>query len=93
MTITLEQQAEVLAQQSYRFNLEKDETVFIARVAEMPTCMAQGITVAEAEKELREVMFEFIFSLLEDGQEVPKPYLGRSASVGFGITFESVVYV
>ena len=100
MTNILEQRAEELARRPYRFRLEKDEVadgefVFLARVVEMPTCMAQGSTVAEAAKELEEVMFEFIFSLLEDGEEVPEPRLGRSVTAGYAepeTTIQGTVY-
>lgn len=95
MTNTLEQRAEELSQRPYRVKLEKDEIadgefVFLARVVEMPTCMAQGSTAVEAEGELREVMFEFIFSLLEDGEEVPEPRSPHAITTG-GVEPETTI--
>ncbi|MBL8117851.1 MAG: type II toxin-antitoxin system HicB family antitoxin [Anaerolineae bacterium] len=72
--------AEHLATQHYTIKISEDElsngeTVVLLEVVELPGCMAHGKTEEEAKHELREAMIEFIYFLLEDGLEVPKPIM------------------
>ena len=88
MTDKLERIAEELAARPYRIVLEKDtlsngKEVFLARVAEIPTCMAQGENAIDAQQELAEVMVEFILSLLEDGEPVPAPQMTSTTTTNY----------
>lgn len=69
--------AKKLAARTYDINISKDETaeghIYVAENPELLGCMAQGRTLIEAIKELNEGRIDFIYFLLEDGLEVPKP--------------------
>ena len=74
----LRTQAEKLAAEPYTVDILKDETVdgrmvFVASHPELPGCMAQGDTIAEAVENLGAAAVEYIVSLLEDGLPVPSP--------------------
>lgn len=59
----------------YRINLffsEEDEA-FIAEVPELPGCMADGATRAEAVANAEVVIREWIETAVEEGREVPQP--------------------
>jgi len=55
-----------------------DETVggnrtYIARIRELQGCLAQGDSVSEAMREVREALVDYVATLLEDGLPVPLP--------------------
>ncbi len=72
------EQAEKLASRGYdvetfRDTLTNGEIVILARHPELPGCMAHGVTKEEAIANLKEARTEYIYSLLEDGEDVPYP--------------------
>lgn len=74
----LREKAKRLAALPYLYEVSKDELkdgskIFVALHPELPNCMAQGESAEEALIELADAREEYIFSLLEDGLEVPKP--------------------
>ncbi|MGA2159192.1 MAG: type II toxin-antitoxin system HicB family antitoxin [Dehalococcoidia bacterium] len=74
----LEMKAKELAEKPYSTDIMEDETtdgghVYLLAHPELPGCMAQGISIDEAEKNLKEVTIEYILSLLEDDLPVPPP--------------------
>ena len=92
MTDEFRSRAEKLARMlTYSVKIETDQTtesdssIFLVSIPELPGCMAQGATIAEANQNLAEVKIEYIQSLLEDGLPVPsgKPITrtGSSADV------------
>lgn len=99
MVEALRRKAEELAQENaYSVQIEADQTtesetpIFLASIRELPGCMAQGVTVAEAMKNLAEVKIEFIESLLEDNLSVPVGIpLTRTASLAEPDTEEVIV--
>lgn len=71
-------QASKLAARDYRVEYEWDELldgspVVMASNPALPGCMAQGATEDEARRELSEARQEYVYSLLEDGEQVPEP--------------------
>ena len=78
MTNDFRARAEKLAAEPYTVEVLKDETVdgkmvFVASHPELPGCMAQGVSIAEAVENLDAAAVEYIMSLLEDGLPVPSP--------------------
>lgn len=93
--------AEELAQTlTYSVKVETDQTtesessIFLLSIPELPGCMAQGATIAEANQNLAEVKIEYIQSLLEDGLPVPsgKPITRTGSSADADVTEDVVVY-
>lgn len=67
-----------LAARSYSVKVMKDRLadgteVYLLRHPELEGCLAQGDTIEEASVDLDAARFEYILSLLEDGQDVPAP--------------------
>ena len=74
----LKRKALGLARRPYDVDLFADRAndgsfVYVARVQELPGCLAQGDTRHEALIELDSVLVECIESILEDGLDVPAP--------------------
>jgi predicted RNase H-like HicB family nuclease len=72
------EKAKELAFQNYEFRLEQDvlsdgSPVFLASNPELPGCKSQGSTVEEAMVNLAQARIDYIYSLLEDGLDVPEP--------------------
>lgn len=70
--------ASKLAARDYRVEYEWDELldgspIVMASNPALPGCMAQGATEEEARRELSEARQEYVYSLLEDGEQVPEP--------------------
>ncbi len=70
--------ASEIAERDYRVEYEWDELsdgspIVMAINPELPGCMAQGATEEEARSELREARQEYVYTLLEDGLQVPEP--------------------
>lgn len=83
----LEKKALELSRQPYSIEYEVDETVDgkkvnVLRHPELYGCMAQGFTIEEALKELEEVRYEYLLSILEDGLPVPSPMATSTETIG-----------
>lgn len=86
-----------LARRPYRVVVMKDETtdgnlIFLAANPELPGCMAQGVTIADAAQELEAARLDYIVSLLEDGVPVPVPQVSKVETTGSAI-FEDMVQI
>ena len=57
----------------YAIVLEKTSTNYSAYVPDLPGCIATGLTVEEAENEIKAAIAFHIEGLIEDGLEIPKP--------------------
>ena len=57
----------------YAIVLEKTNTNYSAYVPDLPGCIATGLTVEEAENEIKAAIAFHIEGLIEDGLEIPKP--------------------
>lgn len=73
----IEERARYLANQPYPVEVFRDKTtkgedVYLAKNPDLPGCMAQGATHKDALDNLAEARFEYIESLLEDGEPVPE---------------------
>jgi predicted RNase H-like HicB family nuclease len=103
-------EAEKLASRDYdvetfRDQLTTGELVILAKHPELPGCMAHGKTLDDALANLREARIEYIYSLLEDGLEIPYPRIGATSTtfsdeyvgfeqriiVGFGTAMDKLV--
>lgn len=78
MNKKLYQKAVELASRHYSYKTYEDTltdgtVLYLVSIAEMPGCMGQAETQEEAIKEADNALIDFIYSLLEDGQEVPEP--------------------
>ena len=78
MNRSLDERAKTVVGWPYTMKISKDKTVdgrdiFLASHPELIGCMAQGDTVEEAVKSLKEVTYEYILSLLEDHVPIPLP--------------------
>lgn len=78
MNSALRERAQKLTQRRYAVELEIDhlsggERVYVLSHPELPGCIAQGASIADAGENLADARFEYILSLLEDGQPVPEP--------------------
>lgn len=74
----LDKRARTVTDWPYAVKVSKDKTVdgkevFLASHPELIGCMAQGETLEEAVKSLKEVTYEYILSLLEDHVPIPLP--------------------
>lgn len=70
--------AEKLAELPHQIHYFLDETTdgepwFVAIVPELPGCISDGETIEEAHKNIRDAKADFIYLLLRDGLDVPKP--------------------
>lgn len=52
---------------------EEDGGGFVATVPDLPGCMADGETVAEAAAEARDAMLSYLEALEEEGKDFPAP--------------------
>ncbi len=83
----LEKKASRLSKEPYSIGYGIDETVdgqkvYLLNHPELQGCMAQGITIEEALKELQEVRYEYLLSLLEDGLPIPRPMRTTTETMG-----------
>jgi predicted RNase H-like HicB family nuclease len=79
------EQATEIAARPYSIDISEDETtsghpIYVAQISELEGCIAQGNTVQEALRSLREAAIDYIVSLLEDGLPVPPPSRPVTAS-------------
>jgi|GEM_PF-3908773 len=78
MNEQLLEKAKVLASQPYTIQIiqddsDEDEILYVALNPELDGCLAQGLSVEEAESNLDEFRIEYIAHLLEHNLPVPKP--------------------
>ena len=78
MNSELMRRAQELAARNYSLSVFNDESengqpIFLAKNPELYGCMAQGATLEDAIKNLEEARIDYIYSLLEDGVDVPDP--------------------
>jgi antitoxin HicB len=60
-------------QRNFKVILEQDEDgVFVARVPELPGCVSDGKTKAEALKNIREAIEGYVETLHDEGWSLPK---------------------
>lgn len=83
----LEEKASILSNEPYGIEYAVDETVdghtvFLLTHPELPGCMAQGVTIEDALKELQEVRYDCLLSLLEDGLPIPSPIITTTETLG-----------
>ena len=77
--------AKRLAERPYQIEIEcepgelsSDIPRFTACIKEMPYCVAQGFTEAEARQEIRSVLVDYILSLLARNMHIPEPEIKYS---------------
>lgn len=59
----------------------EEDQAYIVSVPELPGCMADGKTPAEAVKNAEVIIAEWIECALEDGDPIPEPHLFNSMVV------------
>ena len=57
----------------YAVVIEKAENNYSAYVPDLPGCVATGVTLAQAETEIREAIEFHIEGMREDGLPIPEP--------------------
>ncbi len=72
--------AKQLAARPYQMRVFADLTTdgepgYYAMIPELPGCVSDGDTVEEARQNVESAKVDFIYFLLEDGLDVPKPQL------------------
>ncbi|MGA2820306.1 MAG: type II toxin-antitoxin system HicB family antitoxin [Anaerolineales bacterium] len=85
METTLRKRAEMFAELPYTVEVDLDQTtenqpIYLACVPELPGCLAQGESIEEATKELREARIDYIESLLAGGLPVPMPNIQATST-------------
>jgi predicted RNase H-like HicB family nuclease len=61
----------------YAIVIEKGENNLSAYVPDSPGCITTGRTTEEIERNIREAIALHLEGLLEDGEPIPKPTVGR----------------
>lgn len=54
---------------------DNNKTYYVCRIAELPGCLSDGKTPIEAQKKIKDAMYDWIETALIDGYEIPKPLL------------------
>jgi predicted RNase H-like HicB family nuclease len=57
----------------YAIVIEKAQSNYSAYVPDLPGCIATGVTIEEAEAQIREAIEFHIAGLREDGTPIPEP--------------------
>lgn len=75
------EQAKITARLPYSITVTQDEAtdgtpILLVENDELKGCMAQGRTIEEALANLEEARIDYIYSLLEDGLDIPLPAEG-----------------
>lgn len=70
--------AKELATRNYKLSVFEDrlsngQTIYMAKNPELKGCMAQGKTIDEAIKNLKDARIDYIYDSLEDNIPVPSP--------------------
>ena len=91
------EEAERYAVMPYTEVITRDQTTdgrpcYVASHPELPGCMSQGETIAEALLNLEDARRMYIQSLLEDGLPVPLPRLAATTTRGWDVR-EDIVSV
>ena len=78
-------QAEEIAAMDYRVLVDREDDhdgppIFVAHIAEIPECVAQGASPEQAQAELREILVDVIQYMLDSAIDVPRPR-ARAGSV------------
>ena len=84
MNASLREQAKQLAARPYtvkvvRDNSDPEEVLYLALNPELDGCMAQGMSIEEAEENLNEFRVDYIEHLLE--HKLPVPYPASQATI------------
>lgn len=53
---------------------DNNKIYYVCRVAELPGCLSHGMTPSEAQKKIKDAMYDWIETCILDGYEVPKPF-------------------
>lgn len=97
MDSKLMEKAKELASRNYVLSIFHDEEldkqpVFLAKNPELYGCMAQGTTLEDAISNLEDARIDYIYSLLEDGLDVPEPRELTVVTTAESTTAESVQF-
>ena len=52
---------------------DSGKTYYVCRIAELPGCLSHGKTPVEAQKNIKDAMYDWIETALIDEHEIPKP--------------------
>lgn len=52
---------------------DSGKTYYVCRIAEFPGCLSHGTTPIEAQKNIKDAMYDWIETCLLDGYDVPMP--------------------
>jgi len=78
--------------QSFNYNIsfDSDDSIYVAKCAELPDLMAHGKTQVDALNEILKVVTTTLKWLKEDGAELPKPFslINFSGKIGLRMTPE-----
>lgn len=58
---------------TYRFEWSIEDQCYIATIAELNGCVADGETIEEATKEIKDALYSYIFACLDSGYKIPEP--------------------
>ncbi len=58
---------------TYRFEWSIEDECYIANIAELKGCVADGETIEEATKEIKDALASYIAACLEAGYKIPEP--------------------
>lgn len=78
MSLDISKQAEEIAAMDYQVRVDREDDhegppIYVAHIAEIPECVAQGASPELAQAELREIFVEVIKYMLDSGIDVPRP--------------------
>lgn len=85
MTLDIIKQAEKIAAMDFQIQVDREDDhegppIYVAHIAEIPECVAQGASPEQAQAELREILVDVIKYMLDSGIDVPRPS-ARAGSV------------
>jgi predicted RNase H-like HicB family nuclease len=60
---------------------DRNKTYYVCRVGELTGCVSHGNTPHEAQKKIKDAMYDWIESALIDKCEIPKPTLGKETRI------------
>ncbi len=68
----------------YSFIITPDEdngkTYYVCKIAELPGCIAHGKTAIEAQKNIKDAIYDWIETALLDEYEIPEPSINSAKS-------------
>ena len=65
---------DLVSKYSYNIEFDADDSIHIARCAELPSLLAHGKSQESALKEIKVVVLEALQWMDEDGQKIPEPF-------------------